>query len=737
MSSKANSTKSARETKTRAGDAKQADLARNTENGSGELLTTNQGLRINDNQNSLKAGPRGATLLEDFILREKITHFDHERIPERIVHARGAGAHGFFQVYEPMAEITKAGFLQDPAARTPVFVRFSTVAGSRGSTDLARDVRGFAVKFYTDEGNFDLVGNNIPVFFIQDAVKFPDLIHAVKPEPHNEIPQAASAHDTFWDFVSRMPESMHMIMWVMSDRAIPRSYRMMEGFGIHTFRFVNAEGQARFVKFHWKPLLGLHSVVWDEALKISGNDPDFHRRDLWEAIENGDFPEWELGVQIVEEKDEHKFDFDLLDPTKIIPEEVVPVQRIGRLTLNRNPDNFFAETEQVAFHPGHIVPGIDFTNDPLLQGRLFSYTDTQLSRLGSPNFHEIPINRAIAPVHNNQRDGHMRQTINQGRVAYEPNTLGGGCPFQAMVKDGGFQSYAEKIDARKIRERSDSFFDHFSQAALFFNSQSAPEQAHIVNALRFELGKVEIPAIRERVVFLLSQVDGTLASRVAAGLGIDVPKSSDLPLNGSIPADADPERYQPRPRARKIGTSPALSMANTVKDTIVTRKIAVLAADGFGADLAVMKKALMKAGAQVKIVAPRLGRLEGAGGEEVKIDFSFLTSASVLFDAVYVAGGEASAARLQQEADAIHFVEEAYKHCKAIAATGAGVGLLNASYLGGLRTAGGKEAADAADAAVIAGGDKAASKTAAAFIQAIAQHRNWDRETRGQVPVPA
>jgi catalase len=735
MSSKANTTKSAREGKTRPGNAKQADLAQNTENGSDQFLTTNQGLRVNDNQNSLKAGPRGATLLEDFILREKITHFDHERIPERIVHARGTAAHGYFQVYEPMARLTRAGFLQDPAVRTPVFVRFSTVAGSRGSTDLARDVRGFAVKFYTDEGIFDLVGNNIPVFFIQDAIKFPDLIHAVKPEPHNEIPQAASAHDTFWDFVSRMPESMHMIMWVMSDRALPRSYRMMEGFGIHTFRLIDAEGQGRFVKFHWKPLLGMHSVVWDEALKISGNDPDFHRRDLWEAIENGDFPEWELGVQIVEEKDEHKFDFDLLDPTKIIPEEVVPVQRIGRLTLNRNPDNFFAETEQVAFHPGHIVPGIDFTNDPLLQGRLFSYTDTQLSRLGSPNFHEIPINRSLAPVHNNQRDGHMRQTINQGRVAYEPNTLGGGCPFQAMVKDGGFQSYAEKIDARKIRERSDSFFDHFSQAALFFNSQSAPEQAHIVNALRFELGKVEIPVIRERVVFLLSQVDGTLASRVAAGLGMDVPKSSDLPLNGSIPADADPERYQPRPKAKKIGTSPALSMANTVKDTIATRKIAFLAADGFGADLAIMKKALMKAGAQVKIVAPRLGMLKGADGEEVKIDFSFLTSASVLFDALYVVGGEASVERLKQEADAIHFVEEGYKHCKAIAATGAGVGLLNASYLGGLRTVG--EKSTTADPALVVGGDKAAGKIATAFIQAIAQHRNWDRETMGQVPVPA
>src|SRR6187455_3862264 len=451
--------------KGRARTAKKADtndkvraLEPDRESGADEKLTTNQGVRINDNQNSLKAGERGPSLLEDFILREKITHFDHERIPERIVHARGAAAHGYFQVYKPMAQFTKAGFLNDPTVETPVFVRFSTVAGSRGSSDLARDVRGFAVKFYTEEGVFDLVGNNIPVFFIQDALKFPDLIHAVKPEPHHEMPQAASAHDTFWDFISLMPESLHMIMWVMSDRAIPRSYRMMEGFGVHTFRLVNEAGESNFVKFHWKPLLGLHSVVWDEAQKISGKDPDFHRRDLWEAIENGDFPEWEFGVQIVEEKDEHKFDFDLLDPTKIIPEELVPVRRIGKMTLNRNPDNFFAETEQVAFHPGHLVPGIDFTNDPLLQGRLFSYTDTQLSRLGSANFHEIPINRSVNTVHNNQRDGHMRQQINSGRVAYQPNSIGGGCPFQAKMAEGGFASFEERIDAKKVRARSQSFF---------------------------------------------------------------------------------------------------------------------------------------------------------------------------------------------------------------------------------------------------------------------------------------
>jgi len=420
--------------------AKQAELNIDRENGTDQFLTTNQGVRINDNQNSLKAGPRGATLLEDFIFREKMMHFDHERIPERVVHARGSGAHGVFQVYESMAKYTKAKFLQDPSVETPVFVRFSTVVGSRGSTDMPRDVRGFAVKFYTEDGNYDLVGNNMPVFFIQDAQKFPDLVHSIKPEPDNEIPQASAAHDTFWDFISLMPESMHMIMWVLSDRALPRSFRMMEGFGVHTFRLINDAGESHFVKFHWKPLLGVHAVTWEESQKISGKDPDFLRRDLWKAIESGAFPEWEFGVQIVPEADEHKFGFDLLDPSKIIPEELVPVKRIGKMTLNRNPDNFFAETEQVAFHPGHVVPGIDFTNDPLLQGRLFSYLDTQLIRLGGPNFHEIPINRPIAPVHNNQRDGYHRHTINQGKTSYDPNSLANGCPFQAMIKDGGFAS---------------------------------------------------------------------------------------------------------------------------------------------------------------------------------------------------------------------------------------------------------------------------------------------------------
>lgn len=695
-------------------DKKLADLNPDRTDSTGELMTTDQGLKINDDNNSLKAGERGATLLEDFILREKITHFDHERIPERIVHARGSAAHGFFQVYKSMAQYTKAGFLQDPSVKTPVFVRFSTVAGSRGSTDLARDVRGFAVKFYTEEGNYDLVGNNMPVFFIQDAIKFPDLIHAVKPEPDHEMPQAASAHDTFWDFISLTPESMHMIMWAMSDRAIPRSLRMMEGFGVHTFRFINAKGKSHFVKFHWKPLLGMHSVVWDEAQKISGKDSDFHRRDLWEAIEAGAFPEWEFGVQIVPEEDEHKYPFDLLDPTKIIPEEIVPVMRIGKMTLNRNPDNFFAETEQVAFHPGHLVPGIDFTNDPLLQGRLFSYTDTQLSRLGSPNFHEIPINRSINTVHNNQRDGHMRQQINVGKSSYHPNTTGGGCPFQAKMAEGGFTSHEERIDARKVRGRSKSFMDFFSQATLFFNSQSPAEQDHIVDALRFELGKLERPAIRERMVGLLSKVSTQLAQRVADGLGIKVTKPQE-PLNHNFGADANPKDFQNKPAQQSIDKSPALSMANTRKDTIITRQIALLAADGVdGASLGKMKAALEAEGAKTKVIAPHGGVIKNAKGAEIPVDMSFLTAASVLFDAVFIPGGERSAAALINEPEAIHFINESYKHYKAIAADGQGLDVLKASFVGSkLKSEG------------VITGDKALEK---AFIKAIAQHRFWDRE---------
>ena len=690
-------------------------LAEHTTDATDQFLTTNQGLRINDNQNSLKAGERGATLLEDFILREKITHFDHERIPERIVHARGTGAHGFFELTESLEKYTKANFLNGKGKRTPVFVRFSTVAGSKGSSDMARDVRGFAIKFYTEEGIYDLVGNNIPVFFIQDAIKFPDLIHAVKPEPHNEIPQAASAHDTFWDFASLMPESTHMLLWAMSDRAIPRSLRMMEGFGVHTFRFINEKGAATFVKFILKPKLGVHSVAWDEATKISGKDPDFHRRDLWQAIESGAFPEWEFGVQLVAEADEHKFEFDLLDPTKIIPEELVPVRVIGRLVLDRNPDNFFAETEQVAFHPGHIVPGLDFTNDPLLQGRLFSYTDTQLSRLGSPNFHEIPINRSIAPVHNNQRDGHMRQTINHGTTAYQPNTVANGCPFQAMMSQGGFHTHEERIDAKKVRARSTSFHDHFTQAALFFNSQSAAEQQHIIDAFSFELSKVKAEEIRQRMVVNLSQVDAGLAQKVADKLGFAVPKAGKF-INQSYGADTDPKSVQPMPKKSYLDKSAALSMADTVKNTIKTRCIAVLAADGVnGKALSALKAALEKEGATVKVIAPKLGTIKDNSGNAVQVDEPFYAATSVVYDAAFVAGGKFGDA----EADAVLFINEAFRHCKAIGASGDGVDFVKQETFVG-------KAGD--DKAVVLGNN------IKAFIQAVAQHRNWEREPARKTP---
>ena len=697
----------------------------------GQFLTTNHGLRINDNQNSLKAGERGGTLLEDFIMREKIHHFDHERIPERIVHARGSAAHGFFELYDPIPQYTKAKLFTEQGIKTPVFARFSTVAGSRGSTDMARDVRGFAVKFYTGEGNYDLVGNNIPVFFIQDAIKFPDLVHAVKPEPHNEIPQAGSAHDTFWDFISLMPESMHMIMWVMSDRAIPRSVRMMEGFGVHTFRFINAEGVSHFVKFHWKPLLGIHSVAWDEAQKISGKNSDFHRQDLWEAIESGAFPEWELGVQIVAEEDEHSFEFDLLDPTKIIPEELVPVKIIGKMTLNKNPDNFFAETEQVAFNPGHLIPGIDISNDPLLQGRLFSYTDTQLSRLGTHNFQELPINRSLSPVHNNQRDGHMRHTINTGRVSYEPNTLGGGCPFQAGARDGGFTSFPERIDAKKIRARSHSFFDHYSQAKLFFNSQSDAEKNHITNALCFELGKVETVSIKERMLKHLSLIEMELATAVAAYLGISIPQGN-IQLNGSIPADGDPASFQPVMVTSSLEKSAALSMRHTHKNSIVSRKIAFLVADGVDEkQILEMKKLLEAAGAVVELIAPKLCPVIAKGNTEIPIMKSFLTTASVLYDAIYVPGGTSSVAALAAEADAIQFLNEAFKHCKPIGAATDALELLNETYFGRKLPTIFTEAEVMLSGIIIGDGD---ADMAGIFIKAIAQHRFWDREKPPKIP---
>ncbi|MEI9918429.1 MAG: catalase [Bacteroidota bacterium] len=704
-------------------NGKISQLNNHSEESTDQFLTTNQGVKINDNQNSLKAGERGSTLLEDFILREKITHFDHERIPERIVHARGSAAHGVFKVYESMAGVTKAGFLQNPAKETPVFVRFSTVAGSRGSSDLARDVRGFAVKFYTEEGNFDIVGNNMPVFFIQDAMKFPDLIHAVKPEPDNEMPQAASAHDTFWDFISLMPESAHMIMWVMSDRALPRSYRMMEGFGVHSFRFINEKGKASFVKFHWKPLLGVHSITWDEAQKISGKDPDFHRRDLWEAIESGNFPEWELGVQIIAETDEHKFDFDLLDPTKLIPEELVPVKRIGKLTLNRNPDNFFAETEQVAFHVGNIVPGIDFTNDPLMQGRLFSYTDTQLIRLGGPNFHEIPINRPIAPVHNNQRDGFMRQTINKGKTSYQPNTIAGGCPYQAMLADGGFTSHAEKIDAKKVRDRSKSFMDHFSQARLFFNSQAPHEQDHIINALRFELGKLKIAAIRERMVGILSLIDKKLADQVATGLGVKV-KSPERPINQGTPADVSGKKYEPTEVNLAIEKSQALSMAHSPNGDISTRKVAVLVADGFDlTSFLAVKSALEGAGAVIEVIAPLHGMVTASNKTEVPVQHSLLTASSVMYDALYIPGGVTSAKTLANDSDAVHFLNETYRHCKAIALHSDASELVKRSYIANTATD--------IDGVITGNNGK---QIATQFKKAIGQHRFWQREKERKVP---
>ncbi|MEO6177035.1 MAG: catalase [Flavobacterium circumlabens] len=703
-------------------DEKQRDLSINKSDGTNKFLTTDQGVKINDDNNSLKAGERGPSLLEDFILREKITHFDHERIPERIVHARGSGAHGFFEVTNPIPELTKAGFLQEAGLKTPVFTRFSTVAGSRGSTDLARDVRGFSVKFYTQEGIYDFVGNNIPVFFIQDASKFPDLIHAVKPEPHNEIPQAASAHDTFWDFISLMPESMHMIMWVMSDRAIPRSYRMMEGFGVHTFRFINEAGASSFVKLHWKPKLGTHAVAWDEAQKISGKNPDFHRQDLWEAIEAGNFPEWELGVQVIPTEDENKYEFDLLDPTKLVPEELVPVTIVGRMVLNKNPDNFFAETEQIAFHPGHVVPGIDFSNDPLLQGRLFSYTDTQLSRLGSPNFHEIPINRSIAPVHNNQRDGHMRQEINKGRVSYHPNSLGGGCPYQAKISEGGFSSFEERIDAHKVRERSESFSDHFGQAKLFFNSQTPEEKSHIVKALRFELGKVETTAIRVRMLGLLSQVDAELAEKVAVGLGATVPSTLEFPVNKGVSPENEGGNQEPKTVEQAVSSSEALSMINnpTNSPTIESRRVAILCSDGVSeAAVKNIKKALKKQGAKGFVIAPHLGAVLTDNDGALKADFSFLTASSVLFDAVYVPHG-LGLNILAENDDALEYLNDAYKHCKVIGADGEAAELLSATSFASKITND--------DDGVIVTSEVASEAFAQEFITAMTKHRFWKRE---------
>jgi catalase len=676
----------------------------------GQALTTNQGVPVADNQSSLKAGLRGPALLEDFILREKITHFDHERIPERVVHARGSGAHGYFESYGSLRKVTMASPFLEKGKRTPLFVRFSTVVGERGSADTARDARGFAVKFYTEEGNWDLVGNNIPVFFIQDAMKFPDLIHAAKPEPHFAMPQAATAHDTFWDFVSLMPESTHMLMWVMSDRAIPRSYRMMQGFGVHTFRFVNEAGASTFVKFHWTPLAGTHSLDWDEAVKISGADPAFHRRDLWEAIESGNFPEYELGVQLFSEEQAEKFSFDVLDSTKLVPEELVPVQPVGRMVLNRNPDNFFAETEQVAFCTAHIIPGLDFTNDPLLAGRIHSYVDTQISRLGGPNFHEIPINSPVAQVHNNQRDGMHRQAIPRGRVSYEPNSLGGGCPFQAGAK--GFRSFPETISGDKVRGKPERFAEHFQQARLFYDSQTAVEQGHILRAFRFELTRVQTPAVRERVVSMLANVDATFAARLANELGM-------------------PEVPAPQPKAgvgRKpeITHSPALSLfARPGEQGIRTRRIAILVADGVDvASAGEIHARLVDAGAVPRYIGIRLGRtLDSQGDDELAVEATLETMPSVLFDALVIPDGRAASQMLCQAGMALDFVKEQYRHCKPILALGSGTSLVENAGVPG-RLPDGQE-----DPGLIQ--DKQLEDPSSAierFITALAAHRAFARE---------
>jgi len=669
-----------------------------------QTLTTNQGTAISDNQNSLKSGARGPTLLEDFVLREKITHFDHERIPERIVHARGSGAHGYFEAAKGASKLSKASFLQ-AGKRTKVFVRISTVAGGAGSVDTPRDVRGFAVKFYTDEGNFDLVGNNIPVFFIQDAMKFPDLVHSVKMEADRGFPQAASAHDTFWDFVSLMPESMHMLMWAMSDRAIPRSLRHIEGFGIHTFRLIDAAGKSTFVKFHWRPTIGAASLVWDEAVKIAGADPDYHRRDLWESIDTGAFPEWTLNVQAFDQKTADSLDFDILDSTKIIPEEIVPLTPIGRMVLDRNPVNFFAETEQVAFHPGHIVPGIDFTPDPLLQGRLHSYLDTQLSRLGGPNFHEIPINKPVCPMRNFQRDGHMRMLAEPGRTNYEPNSLDPASPRENPVK--GFASFPDPNAGPKLRQRPETFADHYSQARQFWRSMTPPEQAHIVSAFTFELSKVTTLAIRTRMLGHLDLVEPELGQRVAAAMNMEGQADDITPV--VAPRDDLPP-------------SPPLSLVAKAPATIKGRTLAAMITEGFdGRLLASLAAALKKEGAVLKLVAPKIGPVKDAAGTAHEPDMTIEGGPSVLFDACVLLPSEKGAQELLGMAAAVNWVRDAFGHLKALAYVGEATSVLEKAAIEpdvelGVIELNGKKGIDA-------------------FISAAKQHRLWDREALVKPPV--
>lgn len=664
------------------------------------VLTTQQGVPVSDDQNSLRIGRRGPTALEDFHFREKIFHFDHERIPERVVHARGYGAHGYFENYDSLADITRADLFQRAGEKTPAFVRFSTVAGSKGSADLARDVRGFAVKLYTKEGNWDLVGNNIPVFFIQDAIKFPDIIHAAKEEPDRAFPQAQTAHDNFWDFISLNPESMHMALWIMSDRTIPRSLRFMEGFGVHTFRFVTAKGKSTFVKFHWKPKLGMQSVVWNEALKINGADPDFHRRDLWDAIQTGAFPEWELGLQLFDDKFADKFAFDILDPTKLIPEEEVPVRRVGRLVLDRVVDNFFAETEQAAFCTQNIVPGLDFSNDPLLQGRNFSYLDTQLKRLGSPNFTYLPINAPKCPFHHFQQDGHMAFANPKGRVNYEPNSWGGAVGGPREAPEQGFHSYPAEEQGQKLRVRSDTFADHYSQARQFYLSQTEIEQRHIASAFTFELSKVETPAIRARMVSHLLNVDEALAKSVADGLRLK-----------EMPKPAEPAR----PVVKNLKPSPALSIVGNPAGTFEGRKLGALVSDGVDAAvLNGLKAALEKEGAVIKIVAPMVGGVEASDGTWIEADEKIDGGPSVVFDAVAILLSDAGAKLLADEATARDFVADAFAHCKFIAHNAAAAPLL-------------AKAGVVADGGVV---ELKAARDAAAFVEACRQLRFWEREAK-------
>ncbi|PPJ45218.1 catalase HPII [Rhizobium sp. KAs_5_22] len=684
------------------------ELHQTAETHDAPVMTTAQGGPVADDQNSLRIGARGPLAMDDFHFREKIFHFDHERIPERVVHARGYGAHGYFETYDSLAAYTKADLFQRKGEKTPAFVRFSTVAGNKGSADLARDVRGFAVKIYTREGNWDLVGNNMPVFFIQDAIKFPDLIHAAKQEPDRDFPQAQTAHDNFWDFISLTPESMHMIMWAMSDRAIPRSFRFMEGFGVHTFRLVNAKDESTFVKFHWKPKLGLQSVAWNEAVKINGADPDFHRRDLWQAIQSGNFPEWELQVQLFDQAFADSFDFDVLDPTKIIPEEILPPQPVGRLVLDRMPDNFFAETEQVAFMTQNVPPGIDFSNDPLLQGRNFSYLDTQLKRLGGPNFTHLPINAPKCPFAHFQQDGHMAMRNPVGRVNYQPNSWGEG-PRESPVK--GFRHFPSEEQGQKMRLRPESFADHYSQARQFYISQTPPEQRHIANALTFELSKVETPVIRERVVSHLMNIDETLASTVAAKLGLKtMPK----------PADAAVETRQ------DLGPSPALSILLNGPKRFEGRKLGILVTDGVDAALLnALIAAVTKEKATVEIIAPKVGGVTASDGSWVVAHQMIDGGPSVLYDAVAILPSPEAVDELATEATARDFVADAFQHCKLIGHAEAAMPLLKKAGI-----------TDSLDEGVIA---LATAKDVAGFVKELGKLRLWSREPNvkhGKASIP-